>query len=179
MMKDTPSIAVLAVEHADAPNQEDNFFLGISTCSIPFLRESESLICPSFLENSHMPLQNFPFSRRNGTKKKGPKFSSGKFSWKNLSRHRCGRAPLPLTSQVAKSSPKVAAHPPRPAAESGSRWIPKTIEFVVENSTESHEGLPFFFQIYMLLNVLEQFFQHFVKSPETQHFHLYTTFVTL
>ena len=119
-----------------------------------------------------------PFFQEAWNKKKGQNFPA-KIFMEHLSWAILREGSPSLTSQVAKSSPKVAAHPPRPAAL-GKSVDSENHRFVVENSTESHEGLPFFFfQIYMLLNVLEQFFQHFVKSPETRHFHLYTTFVTL
>ena len=60
MMKDTPSSAVLAVEHADAPNQKNEVFWGISTFSIPFFAGNLSYAL-LFLENSHIATPEFSF----------------------------------------------------------------------------------------------------------------------
>lgn len=89
MMKDTPSSAVLAVEHADAPNQKNEVFWGISTFSIPFFAGNLSYAL-LFLENSHIATPEFSFS--GGMEQKRAKIFQLKFH--GSFPPSCGRDPL-------------------------------------------------------------------------------------
>lgn len=99
-MKDTPSIAVLAVEHADAPNQENEFFLGISTFSIPFLRDISHM--PFFSWTFSHATPEFPFCWEEWNQKKGPNFPAKMFmehlSWAIVA----GGIPFPWHLKFAK-----------------------------------------------------------------------------
>lgn len=104
-----------------------------------------------------------PFFQEAWNKKKGQNFPA-KIFMEHLSWAILREGSPSLTSQVAKSSPKVAAHPPRPAAL-GKSVDSENHRFVVENSTESHEGLPFFFSNIYAFKCSRTIFSTFRKKP--------------
>ena len=111
-----------------------------------------------------MPLQNSLFVGRNGTKKRAQIFQL-KCSWNIFLEPslREGSPSLDISS-LQSFSPKVAAHPPRPAAL-GKSVDSENHRFVVENSTESHEGLPFFFSNIYAFKCSRTIFSTFRKKP--------------
>ena len=144
------------------PTKKTRFFGEFLHFPFLFLREIYHM--PFFFSKIlTLPLQNSLF--REEWDKKRAKIFQLKFSWIFPAILREGSPSLNDSS--CQFSPKVAAHPPRPAAESGSRWIPKTIDSWWK--TPPTTRVAFFFR-HRLLNGLEQICQHFVKTRKHSTF---------